>query len=930
MPLINRKVAVSVLVGCATSLLTSIACGAAARTPSSPTVVEVGQRLGGISIPFIENAGQLEPRIRFAAPTFAGTLVVTQAGQLIYALPGSTPHVLTETFVGTRALPKAGVLHHTNVSSFIGSDASKHRANIRTYEHVTLDEVFPGIDVKLRATGRNVEKIFTVGPRQDPSRIQLEIGGADRIALSDDGRLIVSTREGDIAFTAPIAYQTIDGRQAAVQVAYAIDPASRRYGFALGRYDSEQPLVIDPLLQATYLGGSNGVNQITALAVHPVTGEVIVAGTTSSTNLPCTTAGGGCSNAAQPANAGGDFDGFVARLNPALTSLLQITYLGGSAGDHVTSLVVHPASGEVLVAGYTLSFDFPCTFAAGTCNNGGQSFYSGNEDAFVARFNANLTTLLQATFLGGTSSERINAMAVHPVNGDVLVAGYTNSTNLPCTFTAGLCGPAAQATNGGGRDAFVGRFNANLTSLLQTTYFGGSSTDAANAISVHPVSGDVLIAGSTSSTNLPCTTAGAVCGNGAQPTSPGAVGSEHGFVARFNATLTGLLQATYLGGTNNDAINAMTVHPGSGEVLVAGATNSTNLPCTTAAGGCSAGAQPASGGPSDVFVARLNPRLTNFLQLTYLGGAGIEDVSSIAVHPTTGEVLVGGTTTSTNFPCTTAVGLCGNGAQTANLGGNDGFIARFDSSLTRLMQATYYGGALTDSVAAIAVHPPSGDVFFAGYSGSTDLPCTTVASGCGVAAQSARASFAFDGFVGRVSPDLTLADTTPNPFVFTSQNAVPLSTLRTSTPVQITGISGAVPISVEGQLGSAYCVSASSSCGCGAFTTSPGTISNNQFVCVQQISASSANRVTETVLHVGGGAGTFRVATGTLLAVCSLDIDGNGSLDALTDGLLMLRAMFGLTGASVTNNALGSGAARTSWAQIQQFLNGNCGTNFAP
>ncbi|MEO7762432.1 MAG: hypothetical protein ABIS68_11050 [Casimicrobiaceae bacterium] len=925
---INRKVATSVLVSCATSLWASIACGAAEQPYSPPTLAEVGQRLAGISVPFIENAGQLEPRIRFVAPTFAGTLVVTETGELIYALPGATPHVITETFVGTRALPKAGIPHHTNVSSFIGADASKHRAHVRTYEHITLDEVFPGIHVKLRATGRNVEKIFTVGPRQDPSRIQLEIGGADRIALSEDGRLIVSTSEGDIAFTAPIAYQTIDGRQAAVHVAYALDPASRRYGFAVGRYDREQPLVIDPLLQATYLGGSTGVTQIRALAVHPVTGEVLVAGSTSSTNLPCTTAGGSCSNAAQSANAG-DIDSFVARLNPALTSLLQVTYLGGSAIDQVAALVVHPASGEVLVAGYTQSANFPCTFVAGICNNGGQNFYAGNEDGFVARFNANLTGLLQATFVGGSSSERINAIAVHPLNGNVLVAGYTNSSDLPCTVTGGLCGPAAQATNGGGRDAFVARFNANLTNQLQTTYFGGSLTDVANAISVHPVSGDVLVAGSTNSTNLPCTTAGAICGNGAQTTSGGA-GPDDGFVARFNATLTGLLQATYLGGANGDAITAMTVHPGSGEVLVAGATYSTNLPCTTAAGGCSPGAQPASGGPTDGFVARLNPRLTNLLQLTYLGGAGLEDVSSIAVHPTTGEVLVGGSTTSTNFPCTTAVGLCGNGAQTANLGANDGFIVRFDASLTKLLQSTYFGGTLNDDVSAIAVHPSSGEVYFAGSSASSDLPCTTVASGCGVAAQSARASVAVDGYVARVSPDLTLADTTPNPFAFTSQNAVPLATLRTSTPVQISGISGNVPIYVEGQLGSAYCISASSSCGCGAFATSPGTISNNQFVCVQHISAPSTNRVTETVLHVGGGAGAFRVATGTLLSVCSLDVDGNGSIDALTDGLLILRAMFGLTGTSVTNNAVGSGAARASWAQIHQFLNGNCGTNFAP
>ena len=63
---------------------------------------------------------------------------------------------------------------------------------------------------------------------------------------------------------------------------------------------------------------------------------------------------------------------------------------------------------------------------------------------------------------------------------------------------------------------------------------------------------------------------------------------------------------------------------------------------------------------------------------------------------------------------------------------------------------------------------------------------------------------------------------------------------------------------------------------------------------------------------------------------CTLDADGNGTVDALTDGLMMLRAMFGLTGTSVTNGAIGPNAGRNSWTAIRAFLNLNCGTTFAP
>ena len=65
-------------------------------------------------------------------------------------------------------------------------------------------------------------------------------------------------------------------------------------------------------------------------------------------------------------------------------------------------------------------------------------------------------------------------------------------------------------------------------------------------------------------------------------------------------------------------------------------------------------------------------------------------------------------------------------------------------------------------------------------------------------------------------------------------------------------------------------------------------------------------------------------------AVVTLDVIGNGAHHALTDGLIMIRALFGLTGTAATNNAIGADAARPDWASIRTFLNGNCGTHFSP
>src|SRR5262249_57756000 len=129
------------------------------------------------------------------------------------------------------------------------------------------------------------------------------------------------------------------------------------------------------------------------------TGEVYVAGITSSTNFPGTS--GGAQSRLGDVGLTDPLDGFVARLNASLTSLEQATYLGGSGNrDAAVGLAIVPATGTVYVAGSTNSVDFPgIAGGAQTIPGGGQN------DTFVARLNASLTTLGQATFVGGTGQD---------------------------------------------------------------------------------------------------------------------------------------------------------------------------------------------------------------------------------------------------------------------------------------------------------------------------------------------------------------------------------------------------------------------------------------------------------------------------------------------------------------------------------------------
>jgi hypothetical protein len=141
----------------------------------------------------------------------------------------------------------------------------------------------------------------------------------------------------------------------------------------------------------------------------------------------------------------------------------------------------------------------------------------------VARLNKDLTQILQSTYLGGSSWDAAHALAIHPKTGEVYVAGRTESIDLPKT-TGG-----AQASHNGGEDALVARLNKDLTQLLQSTYLGGSGRDVAIALAIHPTTGEVYVAGYTSSTNFPKTTGSAQASYGG--------GAHDAFVSRLTANL---------------------------------------------------------------------------------------------------------------------------------------------------------------------------------------------------------------------------------------------------------------------------------------------------------------------------------------------------------------------------------------------------------
>ena len=282
--------------------------------------------------------------------------------------------------------------------------------------------------------------------------------------------------------------------------------------------------------------------------------------------------------------------------------------------------------------------------------------------------------------LGGAGLDEAVSVAVDAA-GNVYVAGTTSSASFP------------GATGGpNGVDVFVTKLDSRGSSILFSTYVGGSGVDEARGMTID-TSGNVYVVGSTTSPNFPLAT----------PRQSTLSGESDGFVFRLPTTGGGFAFSTYHGGADIDEINAVAVDA-SRNVYVAGTTRSTNFPALNAAQGYQ--------GQLDGFVSKLTPAGA-LAWSTYHGGSGMDTLEGIAVDAG-GSVNTVGSTTSSNLPVASAL-------RPAPAGRVDVFLSRF-SPAGAILFCTYFGGSGNDVGRAVAV-APDGTAFVGGStSSSRDFP----------------------------------------------------------------------------------------------------------------------------------------------------------------------------------------------------------------
>ncbi len=509
-----------------------------------------------------------------------------------------------------------------------------------------------GYDVfvsRLNATGSELLMSTLVGGAGDES------GRA--VAVNTDGVVTITGTTASVDF--PTTETAVDRTLKAPQMAFV----------------TRLPATGATLEFSTLLGGS-GPDEGTDIVLDD-DGNSYLLGRTFSPSFPTT---GGVYDPVY----NGNWDVFVAKMDPTGGNLLYATYLGGAQDDRPIALA-RDATNHLYITGVTLSPTFPTTPGVLT------ETLSETQDVFLSKLDPNGQTLVYSTFLGTRGTYYLRDLAVGS-DGTAHILAEVRTEGFP--VTSGSFDP----TYNGGNDCVVNKLNANATSLVYGTYLGTYSYDSAAALALD-AQDNAYILGITDSYEF--------------PTTPGCYSdtlqdSEDLFVTKLNPTGTTLLYSTLIGGEGLDWAHDIAVD-NEGAAYLTGWTSSESFPITE-------GAHDSALFSADAFVTKLNSTGSDLVFSTYLGMYGADVGTEIAVAADQ-YVVVAGNTDGGSFPITD------NAFDSSPSRNRDAFVARFNPTGTELTYATFLGGSERNEIHGLALDS-SGNAVVVGSTDSPDFPTT--------------------------------------------------------------------------------------------------------------------------------------------------------------------------------------------------------------
>lgn len=633
---------------------------------------------------FTENMGQIgNAEVLFYASS--GNIAFTRDSVLLYASATTGDNVtqaIRISFPGSNDVGPAGRDPAAWHSNYLSSGTPEFwNTGVTNYREVIYKDLWDGIDLVYRFENRSLKYDLIVAPYADHEAIRIKAEGQKVLSISPDGSLDFDLGGGRSVSDTGLRTFYGDGRNEALASSFELVGEST-YSFSIPDRDMTRPLVIDPLIYSSFLGGS-GNDYVTDVAVGS-DGCAYVTGYSASLNFPTTY------GAYQTSLFDIAPDSFVVKMSLNGDTVVYATYIGNSGGDYAQAIAVD-SRGCAYITGYTMSWDYPVTKYAF------QELYGGDTyDAFVTKLAPYGDSLVYSSYLGATSSEWGTAIAVDSF-GFAYVLGDTWSDDFPITPNA--FSRTMNGGIGGANDMFVTKFGQLGDAVAYSTFLGHNDNEKAGDIAVDS-NGYAYVTGQTRSALFPVST-------NAYDRSHN--GGYDAIVLKIGQTGASLVFSTFLGGGSAD--NGCGIAVGLwGHVYVTGTTGSSDFPTTEGA------ADTELGGSGDAFVTMLGKYGEALGYSTYLGGSENDYAADIVIDAW-GCAHVTGSTTSADYPVVSgSFGTAFNGAV-------DAFVTKMSQNGASFMRSDFLGGTDFDYSRAIAIGP-GGYAYVAGDTFSADFPVT--------------------------------------------------------------------------------------------------------------------------------------------------------------------------------------------------------------
>ncbi len=571
---------------------------------------------------------------------------------------------------------------------FIGNDKSKWASKVPKYSLVMYHNIYQNIDFKIYSTDGFLKWDFIVKQGGNHKDIELHYEGIDKVTLLN-GNLVLKTNAGKIVEMRPYSYQWDEnGNENSIECSFEVK--NNKVRFKLGNYDKTKELIIDPVLVYASYTGSVADNW-GYTATYDNYGNIFGGGAVFSSSYYPTTVG-----AYDTIFNGGISDISITKFNTTNSQLIYSTYLGGSASEIPSSLIVNTAN-ELLILSTTGSSNFPMsTGGYDTIFSGGTTdvltnyiTFSNGADLAISRLSSDGTQLLSSTYFGGSGNDGMNSDNVlnfnyaDKIRGEILtdhqqniyVVSSTKSLNLPTTSNS------FQSVYGGNQDGVIVKFDNQLSNIIWCSYMGGNAADALYSISLTQ-NDDIVITGGTRSANLPTT-------NGVLfPNYKG--GIADGFVGIISKNGTQIKSLSYFGSNKYDQSFFVDTDRKDNVYLYGQSADLSGSLKYNALWSTSEGGQ---------FVSKLTPNLASMVWSTTWGTISPDSV--VDVSPSAfmvdlcNRIYMSAWGGDVNYFGTTAGLPVTPGAFQTTTDGSDYYFLTLKDDASAIDYATFYGGAIS-------------------------------------------------------------------------------------------------------------------------------------------------------------------------------------------------------------------------------------------